>query len=298
MTEAPMFAGRVALITGAGRGLGLAHAETLARGGCRVVLNDLAGEDAPHHAAAERLRAEGHDAVALDGSVAEPATARALVAATTDRFGRLDILINNAGFLRDRTFRKMTPEDFDAVLDVHLRGPAHATHAAWGVMCAQDYGRILNTASTSALYGAFGQANYDAAKMGLIGLQNALKLEGRGHGITINTIAPLAATRLADEAFPPAIRTVMTLDWVAAVAAHLVSEACTASGLVLEVAAGHVAGVRVMESAGAMMTVATPDAAKIAIAAATEQPHDIGFDGAAEAVAKILGAAIQAGARQ
>jgi NAD(P)-dependent dehydrogenase (short-subunit alcohol dehydrogenase family) len=285
------FEGRVALVTGAGRGLGLAHAQWLARRGCKVILNDIAGDEAPHIKAASALCAEGFEAFAVTGSVADRADARDLADVAQTQFGRVDILINNAGFLRDRSFRKMSLDDFDAIIDVHLRGAAYVTHAVWPLMLDQNFGRILNTTSTSALYGAFGQANYDAAKLGLVGLQNALKLEGRGRNVLVNTIAPLADTRLAG-VFPDAVRAVMGLDWVAALACYLVSEACQETGLVLEIGAGQIASVKILETAGVAMKDASPEAAREALMAALSQKHEKGFDMAGDAVAKIVGAAL------
>ncbi len=286
------FDGRAALVTGAGRGLGLAYAQWLAERGCKVVLNDIAGDEAPHEAAAEALRHKGFNVVAVTGSVDDPVQARALVEAARTHFGRIDILINNAGFLRDRSFAKMTIEEFDAVVNVHLRGAAYVTHAAWSFMVEQRYGRILNTTSTSALYGTYGQANYDAAKLGVIGLQNALKLEGRARNIQINTIAPLAGTRLSEGVFPDELRAIMGVEWVAALATYLVSEACAYSGLVLEIGAGQVASVRILETAGAAMRTPSPEAAALAVAETLAQPHEKGFEAASDAVAKILSGAL------
>lgn len=286
------FEGRVALVTGAARGLGAAYVAMLARSGCRVVANDLDSmEGGDLQALVRGLRAEGLPVRGVGGSVSDRAAASAMVEAALSEYGRLDIVINNAGFLRDRSFRKMDLDDFDAIIDVHLRGAAHVTHAAWPHLCDQGYGRVLLTTSTSALYGAYGQANYDAAKLGLVGLQNALKLEGERFGVTVNTIAPLAATRLGEGIFPEAIKPIMGQDWVAAVALHLVSEACSESGLILEVGAGHVARVRIVENSGATLAEPTLEAAAKAVAAALAPGQtETGFGMAAEAVAKVLSA--------
>lgn len=290
--SAHRFEGRVALVTGAGRGLGRAYAEALAARGCAVIVNDLEeGEGGPHFEVAAAIQGRGGRAFAVSGRVDHREDAAALAAAAHDTYGRLDIVINNAGFLRDRSFARMTLDDFDAVLDVHLRGAAYITHAAWPWMCEQRYGRILNTCSTSALYGTFGQANYDAAKLGLIGLQNALKIEGEKHGVRINTIAPLADTRLSQGVFSDSLLHLMGREWIVAICLHLVSETCNHSGLVLEAAGGHLARVRIVENAGADMTEPTPESAEVALKAALDIAGERTFDCAADAVAELLGAA-------
>ncbi|TPE60485.1 SDR family NAD(P)-dependent oxidoreductase [Sandaracinobacter neustonicus] len=284
------FGGRVALVTGAGRGLGRAYAELLAWRGARVVVNDLdEGEDSPAQETVQAIRAKAGEAIAIPGSITAPGMPAALVERALEAFGRIDILINNAGFLRDRSFRSMTLEDLDSVIDVHLRAAAHITHAVWPHLYAQGYGRILFTTSTSGLYGMHGQANYDAAKLGLIGLQNALKLEGRSRNILVNSIAPLAATRLADAAFPPELQQRMGLHWVAEVALALVAEPCSHSGLVLEVGGNHLARARIVENDGVRVAEPTPESAMRAIAEAASGGAERGFDSAPEAVAKILG---------
>lgn len=298
--SAHRFDGRVALITGAGRGLGRAYAEALSARGCTVIVNDLANEDGggPHFEVAAAIKMAGGRALAVTGRVDHDEEAAALVAAARDGFGRLDILINNAGFLRDRSFRNMSLADFDAVVDVHLRGAAYVTHAAWPLMCGQGYGRVLNTCSTSALYGVYGQANYDAAKMGLIGLQNALKIEGQEHGVSVNTIAPLAATRLSQGVFPQAVLQLLGLEWVVAACVHLVSDQCAHTGLVLEVGGGRLARVRIVENTGAAMAEPTPGAAAAALNAALVNRDERTFECAADAVAQILAGVTAARAPQ
>lgn len=290
------FDGRVALITGAGRGLGRAYAEALAARGCIVVVNDVADDQGyePHLDVVKGIEATGGQAFGVTARVDYLDEAATLVAAAHERFGRVDILINNAGFLRDRSFRNMSLADFDAVIDVHLRGAAYVTHACWPLMCGQDYGRILNTCSTSALYGVYGQANYDAAKMGLIGLQNALRIEGQRHGVSVNTIAPLAATRLSRGVFPDHALQLLELEWVVAVCLHLVSEACPHTGLVLEVGGGRLARVRIVENTGAAMMEPTPEAAAAALTAALVDGEERSFECAADAVSQILARVIAA----
>ena len=188
--------GRIAIITGAGGGLGRAHAFFLARQGARVVVNDLS------HEAADRVAAEivaaGYEAVAIAASVTDETAIAGLIAQTMQRWGRIDILVNNAGILRDKSFAKMSLEDFRRVVDVHLMGAVICTKAVWDIMREQRYGRIVMTTSSSGLYGNFGQANYGAAKTALIGLMNVLQIEGDKHGIRVNCLAPTAATQMTD----------------------------------------------------------------------------------------------------
>lgn len=196
------FAGRVAAVTGAGGGLGRCHALALASQGARVVVNDPGGgvdgrgsSDAAMQVV-EEIRAGGGEAVANRASVADRAGAASIVRDAVDHFGTLDILVNNAGILRDRSFRKMDLDDFDLVMQVHMMGTAYVTHAAWQVMYAKNYGRIVCTSSGSGIYGNFGQANYGAAKMAMVGFMNVLALEGASHNLRINCLAPAAATRM------------------------------------------------------------------------------------------------------
>lgn len=182
----------VAIVTGAGQGLGRAHAIALARHGARVAVNDLSQADAEN--VAQEIVASGGLAMACAANVADAESVKAMVDAIQARWGRIDILVNNAGILRDRTFAKSTIEDFRAVVDVNLMGSVHCTHAVWNLMREQGYGRIVFTTSSSGLYGNFGQANYSAAKMGLVGLMQTLAIEGERHDIRVNCLAPSAAT--------------------------------------------------------------------------------------------------------
>ncbi len=186
--------GRVAIVTGAGGGLGRAHAFYLARQGARVVVNDLV-EEAADRVAAE-IAAEGLEALPAAASVTDETDVAAMVLKVMDRWGRIDILVNNAGILRDRTFAKMSLDDFRLVLDVHLMGAAICTKAVWEGMRRRNYGRVVMTTSSSGLYGNFGQANYGAAKMALVGLMQTLALEGERYGIRVNCLAPTAATQM------------------------------------------------------------------------------------------------------
>ncbi|MFL9839751.1 SDR family NAD(P)-dependent oxidoreductase [Sphingomonas sp. ST-64] len=193
--------GRVAVVTGAGGGLGRAHALYLASKGARVVVNDL-GEAAAQRVVDE-IVGQGAEALALAGSVTDEAAVAGIVASVTDAWGRIDILVNNAGILRDKSFAKMSMDDFRLVMDVHLMGAAIFSKAVWDSMRAQGYGRIVMTTSSSGLYGNFGQANYGAAKMALVGLMQTLAIEGEKYGIRVNALAPTAATGMTEGVLSP-----------------------------------------------------------------------------------------------
>jgi NAD(P)-dependent dehydrogenase (short-subunit alcohol dehydrogenase family) len=195
---------RVAIVTGAGRGLGRAHALELARHGARVVVSDM-GACRPGSSAEEvvsSIHAMGGEAFASDTDVTNVAQVEAMVKQTVDRWGRVDILVNNAGILRDKSFAKMELDDFRLVMEVHLMGAVHCTHAVWNLMRAQNYGRIVMTTSSSGLYGNFGQANYGAAKMALVGLMQTLALEGERNNVRVNCLAPTAATAMTEALLP------------------------------------------------------------------------------------------------
>jgi NAD(P)-dependent dehydrogenase (short-subunit alcohol dehydrogenase family) len=201
------FDGRVAIVTGAGGGLGRQHALALAARGATVVVNDF-GRSAPGESlgAAEQvvreIEALGGTALANGASVTDVPGVAAMVDAAMQRYGRIDILVNNAGILRDKSFAKMDLADFRLVLDVHLMGAVNCTHAVWPIMRAQKYGRVVMTTSSSGLYGNFGQANYGAAKMALVGLMQTLAIEGAKDGIRVNCLAPTAATRMTEGLMP------------------------------------------------------------------------------------------------
>jgi NAD(P)-dependent dehydrogenase (short-subunit alcohol dehydrogenase family) len=189
-------AGRVAIVTGSGGGLGRAHALYLASKGAKIVVNDLSLPAA--EAVAAEIRAAGGEAFAFAASVTEELRVATMVAETVERFGRVDILVNNAGILRDKSFAKMSIDDFRLVVDVHLIGAAICCKAVWEVMRAQKFGRIVMTTSSSGLYGNFGQANYGAAKLALVGLMQTLAIEGEKYGIRVNSLAPTAATGMTE----------------------------------------------------------------------------------------------------
>lgn len=198
------FKDKVVVITGAGGGLGKAHALEFARRGAKVLVNDLGGSADGEGASdmadqvVDQIKSEGGVAIANKASVSDKAGAKSIIDDAVSEFGTLDILVNNAGILRDKSFKKMTLDDWDLVMDVHLNGTAYVTHAAWPILYDKNYGRIVLTSSTSGIFGNFGQANYGAAKMGMVGLMNVLALEGASHNVRVNTLAPAAATRLTN----------------------------------------------------------------------------------------------------
>jgi NAD(P)-dependent dehydrogenase (short-subunit alcohol dehydrogenase family) len=247
---------RVAVITGAGRGLGRAYALLLASRGARVVINDPGasvkgdGVDAgPAQAVVQEIRAAGGAAVACTESVATPAGARAIIHSALDHYGRIDALIHNAGNVRYGSLKEITYEDFEAVLDVHLRGAFHVVRSAFPLMCKAGYGRIVLTSSIGGLYGNQNVVNYSVAKAGMIGLSNVVALEGAAEGVKCNLIVPGAVTRMADgldtSAYPP-----MQPALVAPVVGWLAHESCSISGEMLIAIAGRVARAFIAETPG------------------------------------------------
>ena len=295
ISESP---GRVAIVTGAGQGLGRAYAEALARRGIAVLVEDAGvgpdgrgGEVALAESVAEAIRRKGGRAVACATPVGEAGQGQAIIETAMDAFGRIDILINNAGFLRDRSFAKMSADDSEAIVRVHLLGAMHVTRAAWPLLCAQGHGRIVLTTSSSGLWGAFGQANYDAAKLGLVGFMNALKLEGSRHNVLVNTIAPLAATRLGNDIFPPDALARMHPDWIVALVLWLASDACTISGETIEAGAGRYARVRLTSTATREIAVdgqVGPEQAGEVVSELMTLDTVHPFPNAADAVARLL----------
>ena len=250
------FDGKVAIVTGAGGGLGRCHALELARRGCKLVVNDLGGamdgtgggSEAAAKVVAE-IEAAGGEAIANGGSVSDRAGAQSMVEAAVQRWGRVDVLINNAGVLRDKSFHKMELDDFQFVLDVHLMGSVNVTRAAWPIMREQNYGRILVTSSPSGLYGNFGQANYGAAKLGLVGLMNTLKIEGARYNIRTNTIAPVAATRMTENLMPKEALAGLAPELVTPAAVYLCTEDAP-NGVVLQAQGGKFSIACIVENAG------------------------------------------------
>lgn len=255
MTEL-RFDGRVAIITGAGGGLGRAHAIELARRGSRVLVNDLGGTVEGRGSSSSAAQRVVDEIIALGGvaepnyeSVASPEGGEAIVNAALDLFGRVDVLVNNAGILRDKAFHKMEASDVDQVIDVHLRGAFFVTLPAFRVMRLQRYGRIINTSSASGLFGNFGQANYGAAKAGLAGLTRVLAIEGAQHGIQVNAIAPIAQTRMTSGLLGD-LATKVSPEAVSPLVAYLAHEECSANGNFYSVAGGRIARVFVAETTG------------------------------------------------
>jgi NAD(P)-dependent dehydrogenase (short-subunit alcohol dehydrogenase family) len=254
------FDGQVAIVTGAGGGLGRSHALMLAQRGAVVVVNDLGGtvsgvptSDAQHTAAAKvvaEIEAAGGRALASTHNIATIEGAQAMVAMAHEAFGRIDVLINNAGILRDKTFSKMPLTDFEAVVDVHLMGSVYCTHAAMPIMQAQNYGRVVLTTSAAGLYGNFGQTNYGAAKLGLVGFMNSLKHEGAKFNIKVNTIAPVALTRMTEGIPLGRLMEGATPERVSAAAIYLASSSCEHSGEIISVGGGYFSRVQIMEGAG------------------------------------------------
>jgi NAD(P)-dependent dehydrogenase (short-subunit alcohol dehydrogenase family) len=219
--------GRVAIVTGAGRGLGRSHALALAERGAKVLVNDLAGADgvaANAEDVAAEIRAAGGTALANGASVADWEQVQDMVRRVLDEWGRIDILINNAGILRDKSFLKMSIEDFRLVVDVHLMGSAYCSKAVWAIMREQAYGRIVFTSSSTGLYGNFGQANYGAAKMAMVGLMNTLHQEGAKYDIRVNCLAPAAGTAMTEGLIPEVVFNMLTPESVSPGIVFLASE--------------------------------------------------------------------------
>ena len=263
------FDGKVAIVTGAGGGLGEQHALELARRGAKVVVNDLGGSldgSGGSSAAAERVVAEikaaGGEAIANGSSVTDDAGVQRMIQDTMERWGRVDILVANAGVLRDKSFSKMDIADFEFVVNVHLMGTVKPVKALWEIMRAQNYGRIVVTTSSTGLYGNFGQTNYGAAKLALVGFMNTLKLEGQKNNIHCNAISPVAATRMTEGLMPPDVLAKLAPKSVTPAVVYLCSEEAP-NGVVVTAGGGAFAQARIFETEGAFLgTDATVEAVR------------------------------------
>lgn len=250
------FDGKVAIVTGAGGGLGRQHALELARRGAKVVVNDLGGSvdgaggsSAAADAVVAEIKAAGGEAISNGSSVTDDAGVALMVKQAMDTWGRIDILIANAGILRDKSFSKMELSDFELVVNVHLMGTVKPVKAVWEIMREQNYGRIVVTTSSSGMYGNFGQSNYGAAKLGIIGFMNTIKLEGQKNNIHINAISPVAATRMTENLMPPAVLEKLKPEYVTPGVVYLASEEAP-TGAILTAGAGAFALSRIYETEG------------------------------------------------
>jgi NAD(P)-dependent dehydrogenase (short-subunit alcohol dehydrogenase family) len=251
------FDNRVAIVTGAGNGLGRSHALLLASRGAKVVVNDpggavdgKGGAHAPADKVVDEIKAAGGQAVANYDSVADAKSAANIVKTAVDSFGTVDIVVNNAGVLRDKTFHNMTTDDFDFVVKVHFLGTAYVTHAAWPILRAKAYGRVVVTSSNSGIYGTFGQANYGGAKLAVVGFMNALRLEGQKYNIMMNALAPIAATRMTDALMPAPVLEKLKPEYVSPMVAYLCSEQCQRTGDIWSAGGGTFARIEYREAAG------------------------------------------------
>jgi NAD(P)-dependent dehydrogenase (short-subunit alcohol dehydrogenase family) len=250
------FDGKVVIVTGAGGGLGRCHALDFARRGAKVVVNDLGGavdgtggNSAAAESVVKEITAAGGTAIANGASVSDDAGVAHLVKQTMDAFGRVDILIANAGILRDKSFSKMDLKDFDAVMQVHVMGTVKPAKALWDIMKTQQYGRIVVTTSSTGLYGNFGQTNYGTAKLGLVGFMNTLKLEGAKDNIKVNAICPVAGTRMTENLMPPEVLALLKPEFVTPAVVFLASDDAP-TGVVISAAAGAFSSAQIVESAG------------------------------------------------
>src|SRR5580704_1763730 len=248
MTQELRFDGRVAIVTGAGGGLGRSHALLLGKRGARVVVNDLGGSmhgggqsATPAQKVVEEIKASGGEAIANYDSVEDGGK---IVQAALDTWGKIDIVVNNAGILRDVSFQKLSEEDWDLVYRVHVLGSVRVTRAAWSHMRDAGYGRVVFTASAAGIYGNFGQANYSMAKLGLVGLSNTLAIEGRKRGVLVNTIAPIAGSRLTETVLPKELVDALRPEYVSPLVAYLCHESTTETGGLFEVGGGFFAKLR------------------------------------------------------
>ena len=295
------FDGRTAIITGAGNGLGRSHALLLAERGANVVVNDLGGavdgsgsSRSAAEAVVQDITGRGGKAIAHGANVTRPDEVADMVDTAISTFGAVDILVNNAGILRDRAFGKMTMEDWNAVMTVHVTGSTMCTMAVWPHMKAANYGRIVMTTSAAAIYGNFGQANYAAAKLGILGLANALAEEGRSRNIQVNTIAPIAASRMTATAFPQEFLANLRAEAISPLVGWLAHENCSETKGLFEVGAGYIAKLRweraLGHAFGADRAFTLDDVARHwgRIVDFTDAEHPLGLNDSLEAVERAL----------
>jgi NAD(P)-dependent dehydrogenase (short-subunit alcohol dehydrogenase family) len=266
------FDDQVVIVTGAGNGLGKCHALEFAKRGAKVVVNDLGGardgSGSSSTAADEvvsEISAQGGEAIANGANVAEFAEVTSMVAEAAEKWGRVDVLVNNAGILRDKTFAKMDLSDFELVLDVHLKGTVNCTKAVWEMMKEQQYGRIVMTSSSSGIYGNFGQTNYGAAKMGIVGFMNSLALEGQKYGIHVNSLAPIAATRMTEDLMPENVLQLLRPEYVTPAVVFMGSQDAP-TRQIIAAGAGVFARVVVSETPGVFLPAEQRDADHVASA--------------------------------
>ena len=292
------FDNKVAVITGAGNGLGKSHALFLASRGAKVVVNDLGGtvagtggSRAVADAVVEEITASGGEAVANYDTVATEEGGQRVIQTALDAFGTVDILINNAGNVRDKSFAKMNLDDFRSLIDVHLMGAVYCTHAAWPIMREKGFGRVVMTTSSAGLYGNHGHTNYGTAKMALIGLMNSLKEEGRRYNITVNAIAPIALTRMSEPATTPQYAPLMKPEFVTAAVAWLCAPDNTDSGHIIQAGAGYYAKIEVREAAGVLFdteTIPQPEQIRERYTEITDMGEAAPYENASAVIRKVF----------
>ncbi len=296
------FDDQVVIVTGSGNGLGKSHVLEFARRGARVVVNDLGGardgsggSSEAAQAVVEEIVGSGGEAIANGANVAEFDQVEAMVAEAIDKWGRVDVLVNNAGILRDKTFAKMDLADFQTVMDVHLKGSVNCTKAVWEHMRGRQYGRILMTTSSTGLYGNFGQSNYGSAKMALVGLMNTLGLEGHKYGIKVNALSPIAATRMTEDVIPEKLLGLLHPEAVTPAVIFMCSEDAP-SRQIIAAGAGGFAKVTIQETPGVFLKPDSLDAENVAAGwdkiAETEGMRELQYGG--EQTEKFLTAAAKA----
>ena len=278
------FKDQVVIVTGAGNGLGKSHALEFAKRGAKVVVNDfggdrhgLGGSSEAAEAVVKEIKDAGGEAMSNGADVSNREQVDAMVAQAMDKWGRIDVLVNNAGILRDKSFGKMSEAEWDAVIGVHLKGSANCAMAVWNIMKAQNYGRIVMTTSTSGIYGNFGQSNYGAAKTGVWGLMNTLHIEGAKNNIHVNCISPTAATRMTEDVIPETALALLDPQWVTPAVVFLGSTDAPSRNIVLAGAGGYTVA-KLMEADGVWL----PEEKRNAEAIAANWDKMIDMDGAVE----------------